>query len=340
MKKNRIIFILFILMAAAAIYFYYTQKSGTIKMELSDFAVADTLSIDKIFMADREGHSVTLTRQSPTEWNVNNKFQAKPSGISTLLYTISAIEVRSPVGKNLYNSTMKLMASKSTKVEIYQHGDLVKTYYVGHPTMDNLGTFMYLQGSTVPFIVHIPGFNGFLSTRYFAEEQNWRDRGLLHTEPQLITQILVKNPVNPDSTLEIRKIKEGEYSVGNGKQLLAAFDKRKLNAYINGASNIFYEKLDNEMTGEQRDSILKAGPFSILYVEAGNKKVSANLYRKPVSVSSRSQYNETTGKIWSYDLDHFYLMLDQDTTWYRCQYFQYDRLLKTTGYFLPSSTGK
>ena len=156
-------------------------------------------------MADREGNVVTLTRKSSGDWSANGRYKVKPEGINTLLYTIKALEVRSPVGHNMYNNVMKLMASKSTKVEIYQHNKLVKTYYVGHPTMDNLGTFMYLEGSSVPFIMQIPGFNGFLSTRYYANEQEWRDKALLHCDPQQITHVLINDLSSPDSTIEIKK---------------------------------------------------------------------------------------------------------------------------------------
>ncbi len=340
MKNNRIILILFILLAAVAGYFFYTKKSGTIKKELSDFAVADTASINKIFMADREGNTVTLIRQNSGMWRVNNKYNAKPEGINTLLYTIKALEVRSPVGHNLYNNTMKLLSSKSTKIEIYQKGNLVKTYYVGHPTMDNLGTFMYLEGSSVPFIMHIPGFNGFLSSRYYAIEQEWRDKGLLHCDPQQITHVLFKNLFVPDSSLEITKIKAGEYTVGNGKRQLALYDRLKLNAYISACSNVYYNKIDNEMSAERRDSILKAGPFMTLLIDTVKEALSARLFRKPVTASTRSQYDEATGKIWDYDLDRFYLLQAGDTTWYTCQYFQYDKLLKTPNYFLPVTAAK
>lgn len=340
MKNNRLTLLLLLLLTAVAVYFFYTQKSGTIKKELSDFAVADTASIDKLFLADREGHKVTLLRKSAYEWTVNDKYQAKPEAINNLLYTIKALEVRSPVGRNMYNNTIKLMASKSTKIEIYEQGNLVKTYYVGHPTMDNLGTFMYLEGSSVPFIMHIPGFNGYLTSRYFAEEQNWRDQGLLHTSPELIERVFISDLTYPDSTLEVIKTKNNEYTLGNGKQTFSGFDKLKLNSYLSGASNIYFVKTDNEMTQDQRDSIVKAGPFKILAVEAGSKTLKANLYRKPVSVTSRSQYDETTGKIWPFDKDNFYLLRQGDTTWYKCQYFQYDRLLKTPHYFLPSAEGK
>ena len=339
MRNNRFIFILFTLLAAIAGYFFYTKSKGTIKKELSDFAVADTASIDKIFMADREGHSATLTRKSSGEWMVNNKFQAKQEGINTLLYTIKALEVRSPVGHNAYNNIMKLMASKSTKVEIYQQGNLAKTYYVGHPTQDNMGTFMYLQGSSVPFITQIPGFNGYLSTRYYAEEQKWRDQGLLHCDPHSINHLLITDLSSADSTIEIKKIDSVNYSVFNGRQQqLANADRIKTHAYLSGCGNIFYEHLDKEMQPDQRDSILKAGAFKTLLIEAGNQRLQAQLFRKPVTASTRSQYDDRTGKIRDYDLDRFFLLRLGDTTWYTCQYYQYDRLLKTPRYFLPSAT--
>ncbi len=341
MKNNRLILIVFILLAAAAGYFFYTKSAGTLKKELSDFAVADTASIDKLFMADREGHTVTLLRKSVSEWTVNNKYQAKPEGINILLYTIKAVEVRSPVGHNMYNNAMKLMASKSTKIEIYQHNQLVKTYYVGDATMDNKGTFMYLDGSSVPFITHIPGFDGYLSTRYYANEQEWRDKALLHCDPYQITRVLIKDVAAPDSTLEIKKVDSIEYAVYNGrKQQLANADRMKVHAYLSACGTVFFQRLDLEMNKFQRDSLLNKGPFKRFVIEAGDRSMHAQFYRKPVTTSSRSQYDETTGKIWDYDLDNFFLLQIGDTTWYKCQYFQYDRLLKTPRYFLPSAATK
>jgi hypothetical protein len=67
------------------------------------------------------------------------------------------------------------MAAKSTKIEIYSKGEKVKQYYVGHATQDNTGTYMLLTNPETdknyeePFITHIPGFEGFLSTRYLTE---------------------------------------------------------------------------------------------------------------------------------------------------------------------------
>lgn len=170
--KNKFLIGVFVLVAVIALYAIFTKKSSTIVGDLRDFAVSDTASINKLFLVDREGNKSLLTRVSPGKWMVNNKYNARQESINNLLNTIKSLEVKSPVGKNLYNNVMKLMASKSVKIEIYQKGEPVKTYYVGHPTMDNLGTFMYIEKSTVPYIMHIPGFNGFLSTRYLTKEND------------------------------------------------------------------------------------------------------------------------------------------------------------------------
>ena len=339
MKNNKAILILFLLLAIIVGYLLYSKKTGTLQKELSDFAVSDTAAIDKIFMADREGNTVTLLRKDGS-WTVNDKYMAKPEGINILLYTIKSVEVRSPVGKHSYNTIIKLMATKSTKIEIYQHGQLVKTYYVGDATMDNLGTYMYLENSSVPFITHIPGFNGFLSTRYYAQEQNWRDKGLLRTNPDKIASVKIQYLTAKDSMLEIKKLNENEYSISDESQTLKNYDKLKLNKYLSACATVFYEKLDHEMKPDQRDSILQKGAFIHFTINAGKQLFDAKFYRKPVTATSRSQYDEATGKIWDYDLDRFYLILPNDTSWYECQYFQYDRLLKTPAYFLADKQTK
>ena len=66
------------------------------------------------------------------------------------------VEMKAPV-KTAHDNIVKLMAGKSTKVEIYQGRKKVKTYYVSDATKDNVGTYV-IDGSSAPYICHIPGF--------------------------------------------------------------------------------------------------------------------------------------------------------------------------------------
>lgn len=328
--KNKLVILIFVLLAVVSGWLYMNRKSSTITGDLRDFAVQDTSSIDKMFLADRDGRTVILTRTGVGKWMVNQQFPARQDAVINLLETIKLLEVRSPVGKNLYNNTMKLMAARSVKIEIYQKSQLVKTYYVGHPTMDNLGTFMYLEHSTVPYIMHIPGFNGFLSTRYFANENEWRDRIIFRFDPRTIIHIDVKNTTKADRNFSVSRNPDSTFAVSftQPQKLIPNIDVMKMRNYLEGYSKTNFERIDVKISAQQKDSILKTPPFSVVTVtDDRNYSKVVKLYRKPITASSRNQINENTGKPLPFDMDRFYTLIDGDNAFYICQYFHFDRLL-------------
>ena len=92
MKK---IFLLAILIIVSLTLFFLNKNDTTFSEELSDFAVEDTASIQKVFFADKHGNSVTVSRNSG-KWLVDNKFEVRPEAIEYLLKTIKDIEVKHP----------------------------------------------------------------------------------------------------------------------------------------------------------------------------------------------------------------------------------------------------
>lgn len=330
MKRNRIYILVFIVMAGIAAWLWFNRSSGTLKVPLRNFAVSDTAAISKIFMADRSGNTALLERKSPDYWVINGKFKARADAINTLLYTIKAVEVKSPVGKNLYNRTMTLMAGSSVKIEIYQGEKNVKTYYVGHPTMDNLGTFMYLEGSSEPFITFIPGFNGYLSTRYFTNELEWRDRSLVRLDPKRLIQVRIDDLNRPDRSLEITRQPDSTYQVrllksGN----LLVTEASRLRDYLSDFRTINFYKIENSLKPQTKDSIEQAGPFALMSIrEERSEGISLKLYRMPVNEQSRQYEDESSGKPLPYDLDRLYVRIPGDSTWYIGQYFHFDIFLR------------
>lgn len=337
MKKNKTVVLVFVVLAALAFGLWYADSNKSIKGELKDFAVADTSLIDKIFLADKEGRTATLVREAPDRWVVNGKFLARQDGIENLLYTIKNVEVRSPVGKNLYNNTMKLMASKSVKIEMYSKGDKIKTYYVGHPTMDNLGTFMYLEGSSVPFITFIPGFNGFLSTRYFASETEWRDKSIFRFDPRRIVEVNVNDRARPIRAFQMIRMADTSYVVKRitDNQNITPLDINKVRGFLSAFQETYFERIDNDIHMSLKDSVIKAGPFCLVSVKLDNGGGKSLIcYRKPVTPGSRLQIN-TEGEDLPFDLDKFYAVMSGDTALLVCQYFHFDRIFKDPRNFLP-----
>lgn len=338
MKKNLIPFVTLILLSAVAVYLYLNNRSGTVKKELCDFAVKDTAAINKLFLADREGNRATLTRQPDNSWKVNNTYKAKSSAVATLLATINSLDVKSPVGKNLYNTTIKLMSSHSVKIEIYQHDKLTKTYYVGHPTMDNTGTFMYLEGSSVPFIMWIPGFNGFLTSRYFADPLQWRDPAIFRFIPQRIVEVEVTSLKKPEYSFRLSRGADSSYAITllSTNKILAPTEPIKIRNFLMKFQNTNYLLIDTRIARKFADSLVANAAFATIHVkdDAGYQK-DATCYRIPVTAATKNGVDPVTGKNRPYDPDNFYLKLNQDTSWYMAQYYHFDPILCDPADFQP-----
>jgi len=273
MKKNKILIILLLLaLAAVAAYYYFNNKSGTIGEQegaKSDFAIVDTTSINKIFIADAQGKTVTLSKINNV-WMVDNKYIARPDNIRLLIKTFGRIAVKSPVPKAAFNTVVKSIATGAIKVEIYQGKKLPsKTYYVGGATLDHQGTYMLLETegvkSTVPFIMHIPGFYGYLTTRFFTQPEQWRDAIVFKYSPKEIKSIEVNYFESPEESFIIRNT-DNKFSISSlgSNEIIKNVDNSILTEYVSRYQKIYYEMIDVESSKERIDSIIASPPFLVL----------------------------------------------------------------------------
>jgi len=141
----------------------------------SEFHIRDTASISKIFMVDKQNRSITLQRSGAT-WKVmseGQEFPARMDAVKLLLYTLHTMRVKMPVAISAQEEILRRMSGRSIKVEIYSPKRHIKTFFVGGVTQDNLGTYMLLEGAEVPFVVEIPGFRGFIASRFSTDIMNW-----------------------------------------------------------------------------------------------------------------------------------------------------------------------
>ena len=86
----RILYVLIVLTALTGGVWWFTMedKGALASIEGTDFAIADTSAVDKIFIADMDGQSVTLTRPAKGSlWDVNGRFKAREDAVDLLLKT-------------------------------------------------------------------------------------------------------------------------------------------------------------------------------------------------------------------------------------------------------------
>jgi hypothetical protein len=345
-KKNWIFLIVVVLLAIIAAFLAINNKTTTFGSDVKGFAVQDTASITKVFLADKKNRSVLLRKVGIGEWTVNDTYRARMSGIRLLLETMKNLAAKYPVPNKAHNSVISQLAAQSVKVEVYQevyridlfdriklfpHEKLTKTYYVGGATADNMGTFMLMEGADIPFVVHLLGFRGFVAPRYSTFEKDWRDHVVFKTKLYNIREVIVENPEYPSESF---KVINGDDQI----QLISLLDSRPVLGYdtlrvlnfLTAFNDIRYEALLEDMDRERMDSITSSIPKEIVtLVDDKGDTTSIKTFFK----SNDNQLEDIEGNVYVYDVDRLYALVNDDRDFVLIQYYVFDKILKPLSYF-------
>lgn len=304
MKKTNLlllIVILILVIVSIAIYFVRNYDSQS---TLRDFAVEDTASITKIFLANKQGSAVTLEREG-NHWTANKKYTARRDFVNNLLTTIKKIEVSSPVSSAKLERVMKDLAVQGIKVEIYQGDDCVKVYYVGGVTEDNNGAYMILENSDLPFILSRPGFTGYLPVHYLPELSEWRERIAFNYNIDDIAKVYVEYP-NSDESFIAERLGENNYNLKNidGSSIDVPFDTLRVKEFVSRIKFVGFETyILDSLQAEKRDSLENTEMMASFTIEdksgAKNKLVT---YRRP----NTTGLFDPEGNLFEYDVDNLY----------------------------------
>jgi len=332
MKRSTLYLLLVVAaFAALAAWLILKNRSSMLREERRDFAVTDTASITKIFLADRNKNKILLERKSVSEWTVNGTDKARPGGINQLLATMKNVSVRTRVPKTYYNLTMKDLASSGIKCEIYtDNGDTpMKVYYVGGSTQDILGTYMMLDESSVPFVTEIPGFNGYLTPRYTTNLNDWRDRSVFSFSMSELLSLQIQYPSLPTHSYRIDQ-ENSRFVIrsGDGSKILQRPDTAGLANYLGFFGNLPFEDWDKELDARQKDSLKASTPLAVITVSLKSGiQEEVVLHHKAISQSSLSQ-SDATGKPLRYDLDRMYAFIREGKELVVVQYYSFGKVLR------------
>lgn len=184
-KNNRLLFIATaaLVVLAAGLWLANRGNSTLQTREINyDFAIPDTAAITRIEISDKTPCSVALVKEKGV-WMVEG-VPARTDAIEVLLETLKRMEMRNFITAAERPAILKKLAVYGKEVKVYQGDQLAKHFYVGTETPDFLGTYMMIQGADAPYSVHILGFNGYLSTRFFCNPDLWRTRIMFGNLPE------------------------------------------------------------------------------------------------------------------------------------------------------------
>lgn len=357
MKKNRIyLIIIAILLVISLILVLF--KTGALHGRNSSpksdlFAVKDTANITKVFIASMAGDKVLLTRRDGV-WYVQDSIRAMPEKVEELLSTIRNITLQQTVAKTAQSNINKMMSVNAVKVEIYQnapkftifkHGfftkeRLVKTYYMGPATMDNMANFAIIEGFDEPCIVHNPGFKGFLTPTYSFRPVDWYNCDLFSTKITRIKKLDVQDFDNPENSFSVEKVGPRFFALYDAQhQLVADYDTVRLLDMLAEYRDKNYELFIDNMAAEKRDSIIRFYHFKTITLEdVDGQKTMLEMYRKTTPDNFYLDAivgNANDSENEPYNRDKFYAALNGDyRNLVQCQYYHFDRQLQPLSYFL------
>lgn len=350
-KNNRItIIIASILVVIAGVLIWNNRYLSTLQGEASDFQVWDTASVTKIYLADRRENESLLERKEQG-WTLNGTYKAHSKQVQYLLTTLYKVRIKMPVSVASHNNIVKQLAAQSTKVEIYQvvprinlfdkvklfyHEKRTKVFYVGDATMDSSGTFMLKEGADKAYIVYIPSFRGFISTRFTANPDDWRDHTVFHENLADIQSVSVEFNEDPEGSFRIDNIGKHQYRLTrlcDNKDL--PYDTMKVINFMSSFGNLRFEALFTNTLPQERIDSITGSPYvhHVVLTTKGGETQDMKTFKKLVL----NGVTDMGGEYGDIDRDRMYALIDGGKDFVLIQNFVFDRVLHDVRYYEEGS---
>jgi len=331
MKRTLILLIVAVALLVVAWFVIKKDPGKAAPLVTADFAIEDTSLVGKVILSDTEGRMASIERGQGEVWMVNDKYPARVDAINLILKTLNLLEVKHPVSPGSRENVIRMMTGRHSYVRVYNRkGKLMKAYYVGIMTPDQQGTYMVLETekgkSDIPYVMTMKTFYGFLTSRFFTDETDWRSLTLF-TFPKLeFNRVEIHNNLYPDRSFAI------DYGGGNDLSLLeinpdrpvAGFDSTQIKDFLIQFKKVSCETYGLALTEAQKDSVL-ALPASFEIVVNANqpdKNVHLKLFLRPAPDGMQ----EDDGSVALYDREIMYGTLNGKEL-FRIQRFIIDHFL-------------
>lgn len=339
MKKSLLPILILAVLATVAWWLWKNNTGTTLSGPLTDFAVADTAAVDRIFIAEKTGGTADL-RRVPGGWTVNG-MPAKGFQVNLLLKTFKLVELRGPVPKSMEPSVLRVMAGTAKKVEIYQGGDKpAKIWWIGGSSHDHYGTYMVLEipgkgRSDVPFEMGMAGFTGVLNTRFHTKIDDWRSsRVTWYPRLSEVSEVRLEVPADPAMGYRIRYRGGDSLSLFNDQGQPVAMDTARVQDAMLALRQGSFEGFERSLSRAQRDSVLASTPWYILTISSTAGEQRIPFWRK----KPRSGEKDMDFKLLTEDVNRMYALVD-DTALVVVQRFWWDRVTRPVGDLMPHLVG-
>jgi hypothetical protein len=291
MKRNIILLLVAILAGLLVLFIYKNKgdKSTTIDRTESNFKIEDISTIGRIVLSQKDGTRSDLKRVGD-HWTINDEHRARQSNVDHLLSGIQKQHLDHIPNKAATEHIIPAMAVSGIHVEIFDlKGNEMLNYYVGGVTQDERGTFFLKEGTSQPYCLNQPGFDGGLRARYALTPVDWRDVRFWMEDNERIDTIKVDYPRQHQHSFVL-------YKKGNGYGVdpmytttpkLEGNPTNRVRSYLTLLSQLACEDYLNE--AQEKDSILQMVPWLYMQVIYGDHVSRLKFF--PVGAPGTSEFS-------------------------------------------------
>lgn len=338
MKKTLILALVLVVLGGVAAYIYWQDSQKDKLPNDQAFSIGNADNIEKIFLADKMNHEITLTRDGDG-WLVNEQYPVMQAKIELLLQSLEQFQVDLPVSAAARENVIKELAVQHIKVELYQDkdGEPSKVYYVGTPARGNYGNYMLMvvdgKNAKQPYVVRIPGFIGDLQVRFIMEEKDWRDTKVFNYALDDIKQVQVRYPDYPQESFKIDVLGPESFEIGPvqplDNDLLAGkpLYTPGVIKYLNSFKNLNAEAFENDFI--YKDSILQYGSPMVVIEVTDKQGETSKLTLYPMAANRRTKMQfDAQGNEIQVDPDRYYGVFNNGQDFGLIQNFVFGKILR------------
>ena len=353
MKKHKsliIIAVVVIIGLVALLVALHGSRTATFKQ---DYHIEDINTVTQLFLANKQDQHVTVTRSvtdGDTSWTVDGLYPASQPMVDLVLSTLHDMRIRQQVNRNAVPNMIKRLSANAIKVEVYQqkyfidwfggrlrlfpHEKLTVTYFVGQETQDQMACYMFRKGDKVPYIIHIPGFRGFLTPRFATDPLAWRSHTIVHWDVQHLQRIDMEIPASPEESFSV--IRDGEgfaFELMQSHSCVSNFDTARVAQMLSCFANLNFDEFAAAVPNSNMELSFKDAPRTILRItntDGVTRELKTYIkYANPadtLAMPDKDMYD-------MFDVNRLYAIIDgKDSV--LIQYFVFDNILQPASFFL------
>lgn len=251
----------------------FSCRQDPVKVE-ENFRIRNVSAINRIEIESKR-YGLQKLQVKNSGWYLNDSIKIRKDAIENILRIVPYVKVMNFPPKAAWDQMSLAMRNEGGTIRfINRSGDEIRSWHIGGTTNDERGTYGMVAGSSKPYVIHVPGFDGSIATRFFMENKEWRSRMILDEVKNSISHLKLVYPETPDSGFEIIQ-GSGGYILFDRKHIKKVASQELIALYLDQISIIGCESIENDF--KYKEIVINTTPHAVMEIainDKPNRKIS------------------------------------------------------------------